>query len=499
MTHDAAAVAPVIARTEAGVRRATVPRRWARSTGAMTLGGLRGRSGMPRAVPSYMVGGERRGSRAAPQSPRPCRTLAVLAAIAGLAGCRERKLEDEHASAPAAHLPAAPISAAPSKILYPSAPGSFADLVTGVRHAVVAIRAGAPVRSGPAAMFPGTPETWADVALGTGFLVESQGIYVLTNDHIAAASATLHVVLPDRRDLPARLIGRDLRLDLALLAIDLPPVAPSPSAPGDASPSITASAGSSAASGTPSAGSGTTSAGSGTASAGSAPRQRPASPPPELRRLSPLPLGNSDDLQVGEWLVVLGNPFGDEVTASVGVVSATGREIAGSLVPGRAMSFRTFLQTDARIHRGNSGGPVIDTAGQVVGVAVATSDRPGEISFAIPINRVKEVIDALRDNGKVARSWLGVLVQPVDAERAATAGLARPSGALVTEVKHGSPAARAGLRVHDVIVQWGDREVDHRSLPWIVAQTPAGKPINAIVWRNRAQTQLAIVVESMPE
>src|SRR5205085_4808231 len=127
----------------------------------------------------------------------------------------------------------------------------------------------------------------------------------------------------------------------------------------------------------------------------------------------PLPLGNSDQLQVGEWIVVLGDAFGDEVTASAGIVSATGREAAASLVAGRAMGFRTFLQTDARIHRGNSGGPVLDTAGQVVGVAVATGDRPGELSFAIPINRVKEVIEALRDHGQVARSWLGVKVKPV--------------------------------------------------------------------------------------
>jgi serine protease Do len=142
---------------------------------------------------------------------------------------------------------------------------------------------------------------------------------------------------------------------------------------------------------------------------------------------------------------------------------------------------------------------VIDTAGQVVGVAVATSDRPGEVSFAIPINRVKEVVDALREHGRVAHSWLGVLVQPVDTERAQTAGLAKPSGALVTEVKAGSPAARAGLRTGDIVVKWAERDVDHRSLPEIVAQTPAGRPINVTVWRNRAETLIPIVLEDMPE
>jgi serine protease Do len=352
-----------------------------------------------------------------------------------LGACRERLTGDDvHAGSPGPAL----TTAASTRILYPSAPGSFVDLVSSARHGVVAIRAGSPVKSGPAAVFPGTPETTADVALGTGFLIESHGVYVLTNDHIAAAATELRVVLPDRREVPAKLVGRDLRLDVALLSVDVP-------------------------------------------------------------RLSALAMGNSDDLQVGEWLVVLGNPFGDEVTASVGVVSATGREVAGSLVPGRAMGFRTFLQTDARVHRGNSGGPVLDTAGQVVGVAVATGDRPGEVSFAIPINRVKEVIDALREFGQVARSWLGVLVQPVDTELARTAGLPKPSGALVTEVKTGSPAARSGLRAGDIIVTWGDREVDHRTLPWIVAQTPVGRPTTVTVWRNRAQVQIPVVPEKMPE
>jgi serine protease Do len=366
------------------------------------------------------------------------RSLICVIACAALGGCREREagsVSEGHAAAPVASP-----AAAPTRILYPSAsaPASFVDLVRSARHGVVAIRAAAPVKSGPAAVFPGTPEATADVALGTGFLIESHGVFVLTNDHIAAAATELQVVLPDRREVPAKLVGRDVRLDVALLSIDVP-------------------------------------------------------------RLQPLALGNSDDLQVGEWLVVLGDPFGDEVTASAGMLSATGRDAAGGLVPGRAMGFRTFLQTDARVHRGNSGGPVLDTAGQVVGVAVATGDRPGEVSFAIPINRIKEILDPLREFGQVSRSWLGVFVQPVTPERAQTAGLAKPSGALVTELKAGSPAARAGLRVGDIILAWADREVDHRSLPWIVAQTPAGHPISVTVWRDRAQQQVAVVPEKMPE
>ncbi len=375
-------------------------------------------------------------------------SVAWAAACAGLAGCRERAPDapapgdpQPGRAAPAAAAPATPAPPTRPRILYPGAPGSFVDLIEGARHGVVAIRAGSPVKSGPAAMYPGAPEATADVALGTGFLIDDHGVFVLTNDHIAAAALELRVVLPDRSDVPARLLGRDTRLDLALLAVEAPGLAP----------------------------------------------------------LGPLALGNSDELQVGEWLVVLGDPFGDEVSASVGIVSATGRDAAGSLVAGGTMGMRSFLQTDARIHRGNSGGPVIDTAGQVVGVAVATGDRPGELSFAIPINRVKEVVDALRDAGQVARSWLGARVQLLDGARAQAAGLPRPSGALVTEVRAGSPAAAAGLRVGDILLQWGERDADPRSLPWIVAQAPAGRPVHVAVWRDRARVDATVVPQKMPE
>ena len=393
----------------------------------------------PRARGAVRCPGAARGLAAGARNSGLLAGALAIAALA-LAACRERVDGPEGSAAPGAATAAGGAAPAQARVLYPSAPASFVDLIAGARHGVVAIRAAAPVKSGPAAMYPGSPESASDVALGTGFLVEANGLHVLTNDHIAAASPELRVVLPGGAEVPAKLLGRDLRLDLALLSIDTPP-------PG----------------------------------------------------VSALRLGNSDQIATGEWVVVLGNAFGDEVTASAGIVAATGREVAGSLVPGRAMGFRTFLQTDARIHRGNSGGPVLDTAGQVIGVAVATGDRLGELSFAIPINRVREALDALREYGTVSRSWLGVLVKPITAELAQELGLPRTAGALVTEIKAGSPAARSTLRVGDVILRWGDREVDHRSLPWIVAQTPVGKTIALAVWRNRAEAAVPLVTEKMPE
>ena len=358
-----------------------------------------------------------------------------LVALVLVAACREREPVARDKAGSGAGI-AAP--AATTRVLYPSAPGTFVDLIANAKHGVVAIKAATPVKSGPAAMFPGAPETTADVALGTGFLVEANGVYVVTNDHIASASTELRVVLPDRSEVPAKLLGRDVRLDLALLQIDTP-------------------------------------------------------------RLQPLPLGDSNNIAVGEWLAVLGDPFGDDVTASAGIVSATGREGAGSLAAGRIMGYRTFIQTDARIHRGNSGGPVIDTAGQVVGVAVATGDRLSEVSFVIPIERVREVIGQLRDYGAVARSWLGVKVLPVTAEQATQLVLPKQNGALVTEVEAGSPASRAGVRPGDVILSWDNREVDHKSLPWLVAQTPPGKTIGLGVWRAKAAVPLTVVTEKMRE
>ena len=358
-------------------------------------------------------------------------TLHSLALLASLAGCRPREEAiDAGLSVPGIRSTEAPL-------IYPSVPSSFVDVVASARHAVVGIRADKPIKSGPAAMFPGAPDSTSDIALGTGFLVEARGVYVLTNDHIAAGAAQLKVALPDGTEAPAKVLGRDPRLDLALLSIDVP-------------------------------------------------------------RLHPLQFGDSDSLKVGEWLVVLGNPFGDEVTAAAGILSATGRENS-ALVGGRTIAHRGYLQTDARIHRGNSGGPILNTAGQVIGVAIASGDRPTELSFAIPINRVKEIVDALRDFGQVARGWLGAYVKPVTAELAQQLGLPAAQGAYITEIKPGSPAARSALRPGDVILKWGQYVVDHRSLPTVVSLSPLNQATEVIIWRNKAEQRLAVLTEKMPE
>lgn len=371
--------------------------------------------------------------------------LALLGALGGLvalgglgAGCRERQEPvGEPAAAPVAlPVPAAPAPDAP-RLTYPSS--SLVEVVASARGSVVALRAKQPVRSGPAAMLPGASDAVADVALGTGFVIDHGGLYLLTTERIAAAAAELTAVLAGGVEVPVRVIGRDRRLDVALGKLELP------SALG----------------------------------------------------VAPLPLGSSDELAVGEQLVVLGNPFGDEVTAAAGIVAATGRDAGASIAQGAAASYRALVQTDARIHRGNSGGPVLDLAGRVVGIATATSERPTELSFVIPMSRVREVLARLRDEGRVTRSWLGALVRPVPTEEGAAG--ARSRGALVTQILAGSPAQKGALAVGDVIARWAGREVDHRSLPALVASAPPGQVVEVQVRRGGAERTLQVTLEPMPQ
>ncbi len=362
-------------------------------------------------------------------------------AFAGLvlaSACRPRDAVIDAAPAPDAG-PAA-IVGGTSRIHYPATVGSFVDVVADASASVVAIRATTPVKSGPAAMFPGAQEAASDVALGSGFLIEHRGTFVLTNDHIIATSAEIRVVLSDGSEAAAAIVGRDPRLDLALLSIDVP-------------------------------------------------------------RLKTLAFDSSSELQVGEWVIALGNPFGDEVTASAGIVSSAGRS-AGSVMGGPPSLYRTFVQTDARIHRGNSGGPLLDTAGRVVGVNVATDDRAGELSFAIPSDRVLEVLDQLRDHGKVSRAYLGAIVNEVTPELAQRLGVpttaGRPAGAVVTQVESSSPAMRAGIRPGDVILSWSGKPVDNKNLPSLVTTAPVDKVVKVEIFRSGATLVLNVVPARVP-
>jgi serine protease Do len=271
-------------------------------------------------------------------------------------------------------------------------------------------------------------------ALGSGFVVDPSG-YVVTADHVVGKATEITVILNDGSEHRAEVIGRDDKTDLALLKID----------------------------------------------AG--------------KPLPAVPLGDSDKVRVGDWVVAVGNPFGLGGTVTVGVISARNRVI-------EAGPYDDFLQLDAAINRGNSGGPSFNLGGEVIGVNTAIFSPTGTnigIGFAIPSNIVRSVIDQLRETGKVERGWLGVQIQSVSPEIADSLGLKKPHGALVAEVTPDSPAAAAGVEQGDVIVRFAGTDIeDARGLARAVASIPADRRVDIQVWRKGKEATLSVKVGSQP-
>lgn len=272
------------------------------------------------------------------------------------------------------------------------------------------------------------------IALGSGFIIDPSG-YVVTNNHVVAQAQKVTVIFQDGTKHPAKIIGRDQKTDLALLKIDAP---------------------------------------------------------------KPLPYvswGNSDQEQVGDWVVAVGNPFGLGGSVSPGTIAARGRDINEG-------PYDDFLQIDASINKGNSGGPTFNLDGQVVGINTAIYSPNGGsvgIGFAIPANLAKPVIDQLRAHGKVERSWLGVEIQQVTPELAKSLGLPKAEGALVSSVTPDSPAAKAGFKQGDVILSFDGHDIAKlRDLPILVAETPAKQAATLDVWRNDAKTTITATLAEMP-
>jgi len=213
----------------------------------------------------------------------------------------------------------------------------------------------------------------------------------------------------------------------------------------------------------------------------------------------PLPYvswGDSNAAQVGDWVLAVGNPFGLGGTVSTGVVSARGRDI-------HAGPYDDFLQIDASINRGNSGGPTFDLKGEVIGINTAIYSPNGGsvgIGFAIPSSLAKPVIEQIKEHGKVERGWLGVQIQEVTPEIAQSLGLAKSEGALVADVTGGGPAAKAGLKQGDVILSFNGHDIIKvRDLPLVVAQTPVGQKAKLEVLRSGQKTALDVGVGQMPD
>ena len=278
--------------------------------------------------------------------------------------------------------------------------------------------------------FPRGPEPSPGRSVGSGFVVDPNG-YILTNDHVVEDGQELSVKLSDGSEHRARVAGRDPKTDIALIKIDVD------------------------------------------------------------QQLPVVSLGDSDALEVGEWVLAIGNPFGLEHTVTSGIVSAKGRRIG-------AGPYDNFIQTDASINPGNSGGPLINLRGEVVGVNTAIFSRGGGnigIGFAIPINLVKGLLSQLRDQGKVTRGWLGVVIQDVDAEMAEALGMSEARGALVANVAKGSPADAAGIQVGDVIVGFDGVPVKKSGeLSLNVARTPVGTTVDVGVVRDKRRVSVQVEI-----
>jgi serine protease Do len=344
-----------------------------------------------------------------------------------------------------------PVSQAQPSAVLPSAPDSFAPLVKRVSPSVVNISTVKTVRGpgqipspfGPNDPFKDffdryfrdqMPRDYKQQSLGTGFIIDKDG-YILTNNHVVEKSDDIKVKLANDKEFEARIIGKDPKTDLALIKID------------------------------------------------------------SDRSLVPLPLGDSDKLEVGDWVIAIGNPFGLGNTVTTGIVSAKYRNIG-------AGSYDNFIQTDASINPGNSGGPLLNTAGEVIGINSLIFTQTGGnigIGFAIPINMAKNLLPQLK-KGKVVRGWLGVIIQEVTAELKEKLDLKDEKGALVADVTEGGPAEKAGIKRGDVIVSFDGKEIkEMKELPYLVASTPIGKTVTIELIRDGKKIEVEAKIGELKE
>jgi serine protease Do len=338
---------------------------------------------------------------------------------------------------------------AQTSTLLPAAPGSFSQLAKKSSPSVVNIRTVKVVKEMGRSPMPFSqndqfrdfferffrdqmPKDFKQRSLGSGFIIDKEG-FILTNNHVVEKADEIKVKLSDEREFSAKIIGRDPKTDLALISIE------------------------------------------------------------GARNLTPLSLGDSDKLEVGDWVVAIGNPFGLGNTVTAGIVSAKYRQIG-------AGSYDNFIQTDASINPGNSGGPLLNSAGEVIGINTAIFSQTGGsvgIGFAIPVNMAKDLLPQLK-KGKVVRGWLGVMIQKISSDLKEKLQLKDENGALVADVITDGPAEKAGLKRGDVIVSFDGKEIkETHELPYIVASTPVGKKVEVEVIRKGRKKSFEVKIEEL--
>jgi serine protease Do len=267
-------------------------------------------------------------------------------------------------------------------------------------------------------------------SLGSGFIVSEDG-FILTNNHVVEKADEITVTLLDKGEFKAEVVGTDTRTDIALIKIK----------------------------------------------AG--------------KKLPHVELGDSEKLEIGEWVVAIGNPFGLGHTVTAGIVGAKGRIIGSG-------PYDDFIQTDASINPGNSGGPLFNLKGEVVGIATAIIQGGQGIGFATPVHLAKSILGQLKEKGKVTRGWLGVYIQRLTPEMAESLSVPGKKGALVADVTKEGPAEKAGIRSGDVIVAFNGKDVnDEHELPQIVASTKPGKKVDVKVIREGKALSIPVTISEM--
>lgn len=270
--------------------------------------------------------------------------------------------------------------------------------------------------------------------LGSGIIIDKEG-HILTNYHVVRGVDEIKVILPDKRTLPAEIVGTDAETDVAVIRIK-----------------------------------------------DKVPHDLPAAV-----------LGDSDDTRVGDWVVAIGAPFGYTQTVTHGIISAKGRGNVGS-----RDHYEDFLQTDAPINPGNSGGPLVNLRGEVIGINTAIATSVGQFSgvgFAIPINMAREILPTLIKGGKIRHGFLGIMIQNADEDLARKFGLSDNHGALVAQVNKDSPAEKAGIKVGDILTRYNGKPVeDTRHLRNMVAATSPGSKVEVVVFRNGNERTLKAAI-----
>lgn len=272
-------------------------------------------------------------------------------------------------------------------------------------------------------------------ALGSGFIISEDG-YIMTNNHVIDKAEEIKVTLSDNGTETARLVGVDPKTDLALIKIDT------------------------------------------------------------KKKLTPVILGDSDKIRVGDWVLAIGNPFGLGGSVTAGIVSAKSRDI-------EAGPYDNFIQTDASINQGSSGGPMFDMNGEVIGINSAIFSTTGGsmgIGFAIPVNLAKWVVEQLKNKGEVKRGWIGIKIQPNGEEIAASVGLNAQEGVLVSGLNEGASAGAAGITAGDIILSFDGHTIDNtKNLSRMVAETEIGRKVTIELWRNKQRVPVTVDILEMPE